>query len=81
MSIMDEKSPVPIGIPTGVYMWLSCKKCTKTTRHIILNPDDCQDKAIYSCFLCSNEFVLCKEFYQLFYGCVIDDNDMRMAYQ
>lgn len=26
MSIMDEKSPAPIGIPTGVYMWLPCKK-------------------------------------------------------
>jgi len=67
-------------IPTSMYMWLPCKKCNGTIRHILLNPDDCKECATYGCFYCLSEFKMARQFYQLYYGCHIDENDTRIVY-
>lgn len=68
-------------IPMPLLLWWSCRSCKQTTRHVITNPDDCKEKAIYVCaYKCATRCTIAKEFYSLCGGCVIDENDDRLVF-
>lgn len=57
------------GIITGVGMWLPCGNCENETRHVITNHNKCdEEKPIYRCCICSEDFVITEEFYKLICG-------------
>lgn len=64
------------------YTWAACLQCKLTTRHCIINPDDCAEKAEYTCMWnnCGKKWGMGKEFYNLWQGCNIEPGDDRMVY-
>lgn len=56
------------GIITSIWIWIPCENCENTTRHVITNRNDCEEKTIYRCCTCSEDFVITREFYELIYG-------------
>lgn len=69
-------------IPTSPLLWFPCQKCKLTTRHVITNPDNCNEKATYICmYKCGgNESTIDKAFYSLYYGCAINETDNRLVF-
>lgn len=62
------------------YMWALCSRCTVLTRHVLQNRATCTERAVYHCAQCREEWVLCKEFFELCLGCAIEPGDERVVF-
>lgn len=75
-----------ITIPISPFIWLPCKGCQKITRHVLLNPEDCKEEAIFNCMYVrtcevgGSKTMISKYFYTLYNGCAIEESDERMFF-